>query len=76
MMKAYRRSLVVMLPALLLTQFSFVCGVRPAEAGLHGLAQSPQALLDRAVADFEAGRFAESAATFSLADTAPLTAHP
>jgi lipoprotein NlpI len=35
-------------------------------------AQSPQAILDRAVADFESGRFAESAAAFdSLAKAVP-----
>ena len=36
------------------------------------LAQSPQAILNRAVADFESGRFAESAASFdSLAKAVP-----
>jgi lipoprotein NlpI len=36
------------------------------------LAQSPQAILNRAVADFESGRFAESAAAFdSLAKAVP-----
>ena len=36
------------------------------------LAQSPQAIMDRAVADFENGRFAESAAAFdSLAKAVP-----
>jgi lipoprotein NlpI len=39
------------------------------------LAQSPQASLDRAVADFENGRFAESAAAFdSLAKEVPVQA--
>ena len=44
------------------------------DSGLAGpaLAQSPQALLNRAVADFESGRFAESAAAFdSLAKAVP-----
>ena len=36
------------------------------------LAQSPQTIMDRAVADFESGRFAESAAAFdSLAKALP-----